>query len=158
MFRSPRSESHLTVQMAEELKAAGKCQEALDLLRPVIRTYREGGWTLMLRAVLSLALKCAFLVASITDYVEIGLELAGGGGDDRVAANLSKVMAGKVPSAEPGLTTKADRAAVGAATEKWASLEGSNVSQVNLNSTTPCLIMVAKVFYMLIITYMYWLP
>ena len=101
----------------------------------------------MLRAVLSLALKCAFLVASVTDYVEIGLELAGGGGgDDRVAANLGKVMAGKVPSAEPGLTTKADRAAVGAATEKWMSLEGSNVSQVNLDSTTPCLIMVTKVF------------
>ena len=41
IFRSPRSESHLTVQMAEELKSAQKYKEALDLLRPVIIQYRQ---------------------------------------------------------------------------------------------------------------------
>ena len=76
MFRSPRSESHLTVHMAEELKFAGKYEEALDLLRPVIQTYRSGGWNLMLQNVLGLALKCAYLVNSTKDYFEFAMELA----------------------------------------------------------------------------------
>ena len=79
--------------MAEELKSAAKYPEALELLRPVIRTYRAGGWTMMLRAVLSLALKCAFLVTSLKDYVEFGLELAHYSDPedtDRIAANLAR--------------------------------------------------------------------
>ena len=48
IFRSPRSESHLTVQMAEELKSAQKYNEALDLLRPVIIQYRQEKWNALL--------------------------------------------------------------------------------------------------------------
>ena len=84
IFRSPRSESHLTVQMAEELKSAQKYKEALDLLRPVIIQYRQEKWNALLSAVLSLALKCAFLVAAVPDYIAFALELANVSNDKRI--------------------------------------------------------------------------
>ena len=62
-FRSPRSESHLTVTMAEELKSAEKYREALELLQPVMEHYRREQWRPLLDAVLSLGLKCAYLLA-----------------------------------------------------------------------------------------------
>lgn len=62
-FRSPRSESHLTVTMAEELKSAEKYREALALLQPVMEHYRREKWRPLLDAVLSLGLKCAYLLA-----------------------------------------------------------------------------------------------
>jgi len=42
-FRSPRSQSHLSVQMAEELMAGQNYTEALQLLRPIVDQYRKQG-------------------------------------------------------------------------------------------------------------------
>jgi hypothetical protein len=42
-FRSPRAQSHLSVQMAEELMAGQKYRQALDLLRPIVAHYRKQG-------------------------------------------------------------------------------------------------------------------
>ena len=42
-FRSPRAQSHLSVQMAEELMAGQKYRQALDLLRPIVAQYRKQG-------------------------------------------------------------------------------------------------------------------
>ena len=145
IFRSPRSESHLTVQMAEELKSAQKYEEALHLLRPVIVQYRQDKWNALLNAVLLLALKCAFLVGSISDYLAFSIELAnipavsnkvlrakGGRGDQVEKADANRIMknicalfdstsegGAKIPCTEPGLNSKVERAAVGRAMQIW---------------------------------------
>jgi len=145
MFRSPRSESHLTVQMAEELKFAGKYEEALDLLRPVIQTYRSGGWNLMLQNVLGLALKCAYLVNSTKDYFEFAMELATLLCEEdtvRISVNLGRIlkMSG-APDPEPGLTSKSERGAIGSAALKWAKLEPEE-ARVTLDPAADCLVKV----------------
>ena len=76
IFRSPRAESNLTVNMAEELVSSQRCAEALQLLRPIVAQYRKDRWKLLLKAALYLALKSAYLVASVSDYVAFGLEIA----------------------------------------------------------------------------------
>jgi len=42
-LRSPRSQSHLTVQMVEELMAGQKYQDAFKLLKPIVEHYRNQG-------------------------------------------------------------------------------------------------------------------
>ena len=114
-FRSPRAQSHLSVQMAEELMAAQKYRQALDLLKPIVDQYRRQGWSVLLNAALSLSMKCAFLTASVEDYVAFGLELAKKSDKKsstkeeedeklRIFSNISKIFAanGQIPSAEPG--------------------------------------------------------
>jgi hypothetical protein len=66
----------LLLQMADELVAAQKYSQALDLLKPIVEQYRRQGWAVLLNAALALAIKCAFLTASVEDYVAFGLELA----------------------------------------------------------------------------------
>lgn len=108
IFRSPRSESHLMVQMAEELKFAQKYNEALGLLKQVIAQYRQDSWGVLLMSALSLGLKCAFLVASVPDYILFALELAACSlskdEQRRIMGNLGKMfdLPPKIPSAEPG--------------------------------------------------------
>jgi hypothetical protein len=113
IFRSPRAESNLTVNMAEELVSSQRCSEALDLLKPIVDQYRKDGWSILLKAALQLALKCAYLVAAASDYVAISLELASSStgslpedADEkcRIMSNLCRLIEApaKSPSAEPG--------------------------------------------------------
>ncbi|TRY69565.1 hypothetical protein TCAL_07632 [Tigriopus californicus] len=129
VYKSPRSQSHLRVTMAEELKSAQRYKESLDLLHEVMNHYRAEGWRPLLDAVLSLAVKCAFLLADVSEYVRLSLDLASvesAVGEDekaRIMQNVANILEEnhpKVPAAEPGLTSKAERAAVGEATRKWA--------------------------------------
>ena len=116
-FKSPRAQSHLSVQMAEEMMAAQKYRQALDLLKPIVEQYRRQGWKILLNAALSLSMKCAFLTASVEDYVAFGLELAKRSDKKgpaatkeeeeekhRILLNISKIFMtnGQIPSAEPG--------------------------------------------------------
>ena len=154
IFRSPRSESHLTVQMAEELKSAQKYKEALDLLRPVINQYRQEKWHALLSAVLALGLKCAFLVASISDYLAFALELSfitnqeKGNGiqgkhqieeTKRIMNNICNIFHNerpKIPSTEPGLNSKIERLAVGNAMKQWNEMLQSHCSGTEPDSST----------------------
>lgn len=159
VYKSPRSQSHLRVTMAEELKSAQRYKEALDLLHEVMNHYRAEGWRPLLDAVLSLAVKCAFLLADMSEYLRLCLDLASfesAVSDDeknRIMQNVANILEQnhpKVPAAEPGklfksvsyrglkgnkiiyhnslfmthsflgLTSKAERGAVGEATRKWA--------------------------------------
>ena len=155
IFRSPRSESHLTVQMAEELKSAQKYKEALDLLRPVIIQYRQEKWNALLSAVLSLGLKCAFLVVSVSDYVAFALELAHISSYDRNKSidtkkqieetkrimnnicNLFHSTRPKIPSTEPGLNSKVERSAVGKAMKVWNDMLQAYCSGSNSDKPSP---------------------
>lgn len=116
-FRWPRAQSHLSVQMAEELMAGQKYRQALDLLRPIVGQYRRQGWSVLLNAGLSLGLKCAFLTASVEDYITFGLELAKKiekrsmskeecDEKHRIMSNIARIFQnnGQIPSAEPGKT------------------------------------------------------
>ena len=73
------------------------------------------GWSVLLNAGLSLGLKCAFLTASVQDYVTFGLELAKqidkrpttkeeSEEKLRIMSNISRILtnSGQIPSAEPG--------------------------------------------------------
>ena len=152
IFKSPRSESHLTVQMAEELKSAQKYKEALDLLRPVIIQYRQEKWNALLSAVLSLGLKCAFLVVSISDYIAFALELAfittqdnkkTVQGNQQVEetkrimnniCNLFHIERPKIPATEPGLNSKMERLAVGNAMKVWNDMLQNNCNESRTNN------------------------
>ena len=57
--------------MAEELKSAEKYGEALELLQSVMEHYRREQWRPLLDAVLSLGLKCAYLLADAAQVLEI---------------------------------------------------------------------------------------
>ena len=110
IFRSPRAESNLTVTKAEELVSSQRCSEALELLRPIVTQYRKDSWKLLLKAALYLALKSAYLVASVSDYVAFGLELASNATLEepdekcRIMGNICRLLEvpPKLPSAEPG--------------------------------------------------------
>ncbi len=109
-FRSPRSESHLTVTMAEELKSAERYREALNLLLPVMDHYRREKWRPLLDAVLALGIKCAYLLVDVGQYVRLSLDLCSDesmtGEDEkaRVVQNVVRLFEKepKAPAAEPG--------------------------------------------------------
>ena len=87
-----------------------RCSEALELLKPIVSQYRKDSWTILLKAALQLALKCAYLVAAAEDYVAFALELASNATMDdndektRVISNVCRLLENppKIPSAEPG--------------------------------------------------------
>ena len=87
-----------------------RCSEALKLLKPIVSQYRKDSWTILLKAALQLALKCAYLVAAAEDYVAFALELASNATMDdndektRVISNVCRLLENppKIPSAEPG--------------------------------------------------------
>eukprot|EP00096_Caligus_rogercresseyi_P005662 TRINITY_DN21630_c0_g1_i1.p1 TRINITY_DN21630_c0_g1~~TRINITY_DN21630_c0_g1_i1.p1 ORF type:complete len:1144 (-),score=382.67 TRINITY_DN21630_c0_g1_i1:80-3382(-) len=128
MFKSPRMTAHLTVEVAEELRKEHQYRESLELLKPVIQTYRREKWSFLLNSVLSLSLKCSFLICAIPEYAALCLEL--GSFDiqhvsqeekNRISGNLNKLLQCQCPSAEPGLTSKSERAAVTEAFPLWSS-------------------------------------
>ena len=72
--------------------------------------YRAERWRPLLDAVLSLGVKCAFLLVDVSEYVRLSLELASAQGSsdqaekERVMANVLRMFESpvKVPGAEPG--------------------------------------------------------
>ena len=97
--------------MAEELVFSQRCTEALELLKPIVNQYRKESWSILLKAALKLALKCAYLVAAVPEYVAYALELSSNDiiEDDeekcRVFSNVCRLLEtpAKIPSAEPGI-------------------------------------------------------
>ena len=149
VFNSPRSENHLKVTMAEELKSAQKYEEAMDILRPVIEQYRIEGWRTLLDAVLALAVKCSYLRADIAEYLRLTLDLTSADSTldleekTRMLTNIVRLFdpdGPKVPSAEPGLTSKSERQAVGEASSKWVDvLKGQSEVIVELGEVKSCI-------------------
>ncbi|CAB4066450.1 TRAPPC11 [Lepeophtheirus salmonis] len=139
MFKSPRMTAHLTVEVAEELRKEHQYRESLELLKPVIKTYRQEKWSFLLNSVLSLSLKCSFLICAIPEYASLCLELGSleiqyvsQEEKNRITGNLIKLLERQCPSAEPGLTSKSERAAVTEAFPLWTS----NL-EYNQNTETP---------------------
>uniref|UniRef100_A0A8D3EC20 Trafficking protein particle complex subunit 11 n=1 Tax=Scophthalmus maximus TaxID=52904 RepID=A0A8D3EC20_SCOMX len=78
-YKCPRMKSHLMVLMGEEYYHAKDYTKALKLLDYVMCDYRTERWWGLLTAILTTALRCAYLMASVKDYIIYCMELLGRG-------------------------------------------------------------------------------
>uniref|UniRef100_A0A669E0S7 Trafficking protein particle complex subunit 11 n=1 Tax=Oreochromis niloticus TaxID=8128 RepID=A0A669E0S7_ORENI len=138
-YKCPRMKSHLMVQMGEEYYHAKDYTKALKLLDYVMCDYRTERWWGLLTAILTTALRCAYLMASIKDYVIYCMELLGRASTlkeeqkSRIEKNLIKVLTNEVPDAEP----ECDPSSVSAARSLWndrMALAGSNELTIEFSS------------------------
>ncbi|XP_071849056.1 trafficking protein particle complex subunit 11-like isoform X2 [Apostichopus japonicus] len=120
-YKSARMKRYLMVQMGEEYYHAKDYSKALTLLGRVTWDYRLERWWQLLTSILITSLRCAYLVASIEDYVTISLELLGRYSQcsreekTRIQVNLIRVMSNNAPEPEPGCAIEA----VEAARQSW---------------------------------------
>uniref|UniRef100_A0AAX7VBC0 Trafficking protein particle complex subunit 11 domain-containing protein n=1 Tax=Astatotilapia calliptera TaxID=8154 RepID=A0AAX7VBC0_ASTCA len=141
-YKCPRMKSHLMVQMGEEYYHAKDYTKALKLLDYVMCDYRTERWWGLLTAILTTALRCAYLMASIKDYVIYCMELLGRASTlkeeqkSRIERNLIKVLTNEVPDAEP----ECDPSSVTAARSLWndrMALAGSNELTIEVQDYIP---------------------
>ncbi|XP_013882191.1 trafficking protein particle complex subunit 11 [Austrofundulus limnaeus] len=141
-YKCPRMKSHLMVQMGEEYYHAKDYTKALKLLDYVMCDYRTERWWALLTAILSTALRCAYLMASVKDYVIYSMELLGRASTlkeeqrSRIEKNLFKVLMNEVPDAEP----ECDSSTVSAARSLWTdrmALSGSNELTIEVQDYIP---------------------
>ncbi|XP_078252931.1 trafficking protein particle complex subunit 11 [Rhinoraja longicauda] len=120
-----------------------KCCEAIKvLLDYVMCDYRSERWWMLLTFILGTALKCAYLMGQIKDYITYSLELLGRSSTlsdeqkSRVEKNLIKVLMNESPAPEP----ECDPKAIKSAQKMWAdriSLAGSNVFTIEMQDYVP---------------------
>uniref|UniRef100_A0A4W3JQ34 Trafficking protein particle complex subunit 11 n=1 Tax=Callorhinchus milii TaxID=7868 RepID=A0A4W3JQ34_CALMI len=141
-YKCPRMKSHLMVQMGEEYYNAKDYSKALKLLDYVMFDYRSERWWKLLTSILNTALKCAYLMAQVKDYITYSLELLGRSSTQkeeqksRIEKNLLKVLMNESPDPEP----ECDSKAVKTAQKLWAdrvSLAGSNVFTIEMQDYVP---------------------
>ncbi|XP_075053267.1 trafficking protein particle complex subunit 11 [Mixophyes fleayi] len=141
-YKCPRMKSHLMVQMGEEYYYGKDYTKALKLLDYVMCDYRSERWWTLLTSILTTALKCAYLMAQLKDYITYSLELLGRAStlkDDqksRIQKNLINVLMNESPDPEPDC----DVSMVKAAQRLWAdrvSLAGSNLFTIEVQDFVP---------------------
>ncbi|KAK2173143.1 hypothetical protein NP493_899g00027 [Ridgeia piscesae] len=138
-YKSPRMKRYLMVEMGEEYYHAADYPRALALLTRVTADYRQEHWWLLLTSVLITALKCAYLMASLQDYVTISLEVIGEHAlcsredKTRIQMNLIKAMSNELPEPEPGCSATC----VEKAKQQWKSLQDPSVVSVEMQAITP---------------------
>ncbi|XP_043918491.1 trafficking protein particle complex subunit 11 [Protopterus annectens] len=121
-YKCLRMRSHLMVQMGEEYYHAKEYAKALKLLDYVMCDYRSERWWTLLTSILTTALKCAYLMAQVKDYITYSMELLGRASvlkedqKSRIEKNLIKVLMNESPEAEPDC----DPVAVKAAQKLWS--------------------------------------
>ncbi|XP_077589435.1 trafficking protein particle complex subunit 11 isoform X2 [Stigmatopora nigra] len=120
-YKCPRMKSHLMVQMGEEYFHAQDYAKALKLLDYVMCDYRTECWSEIQTTILTTALHCAYLMASVKNYIIFCMELLGRAStlkEDqklRIEQNLVLVMKNKIPDAEP----QCDEVSANAAWSRW---------------------------------------
>ncbi|XP_026213775.1 trafficking protein particle complex subunit 11 [Anabas testudineus] len=141
-YKCPRMKSHLMVQMGEEYYHAKDYTKALKLLDYVMCDYRTERWWGLLTAILTTALRCAFLMASVKDYIIYCMELLGRASKlkeeqkSRIEKNLIKVLMNEVPDPEP----ECDQSSVSAARSLWndrTALAGLNELTIEVQDYIP---------------------
>uniref|UniRef100_A0A1A8LG96 Trafficking protein particle complex subunit 11 n=1 Tax=Nothobranchius pienaari TaxID=704102 RepID=A0A1A8LG96_9TELE len=141
-YKCPRMKSHLMVQMGEEYYHAKDYIKALKLLDYVMCDYRTERWWGLLTAILNTALCCAYLMASVKDYIIYSMELLGRASTlkeeqkSRIQKNLFRVLMNEVPEAEP----ECDPSSVSAARSLWTdrtALAGSNELTIEVQDYAP---------------------
>ncbi|XP_077464775.1 trafficking protein particle complex subunit 11 isoform X1 [Stigmatopora argus] len=120
-YKCPRMKSHLMVQMGEEYFHAQDYAKALKLLDYVMCDYRTECWSEIQTTILTTALHCAYLMASVKNYIVFCMELLGRASTLkkeqklRIEQNLVLVMKNKIPDAEP----QCDEVSANAAWSRW---------------------------------------
>jgi len=116
-YKSSRMKRFLMVQMGEEYYCARDYAKALTLLSRVTWDYRSEHWWPLLTNILNTALRCAYLTASVQEYVSLCMELVGTytlcSEDDRtrIQTNLIRVMSCDVPEPEANCDAESMQAA-----------------------------------------------
>uniref|UniRef100_A0A7N8Y5K1 Trafficking protein particle complex subunit 11 n=1 Tax=Mastacembelus armatus TaxID=205130 RepID=A0A7N8Y5K1_9TELE len=150
-YKCPRMKSHLMVQMGEEYYHAKDFTKSLKLLDYVMCDYRTERWWGLLTAILTTALRCAYLMASVKDYVIYCMELLGRASTlkedqkSRIEKNLIKVLMNDVPDAEP----ECDPSSVSTARSLWndrMAIAGLNEFTIEVQDYVPFIQCKAK-FY-----------
>ncbi|KAJ0002850.1 hypothetical protein NQD34_007999 [Periophthalmus magnuspinnatus] len=141
-YKCPRMKSHLMVQMGEEYYHAKDYTKALKLLDYVMCDYRTEKWWGLLTAILTTALRCAYLMASVKDYIIYCMELLGRASTLkeeqklRIEKNLTKVLMNEVPDAE----LECDPSSASAAKSLWSdrmALAGANEFTIEVQDYIP---------------------
>lgn len=143
-YKSARMKRYLMVQMGEEYYHAKDYSKALTLLGRVMWDYRLERWWQLLTSILMTSLRCAYLVASIDDYVTISLELLGRYSQcsreekTRIQVNLIRVMSNNAPEPEPGCAIDAVEVARQSWKDKVSSSPESPLSfEVEMQNLVP---------------------
>ncbi|XP_029368673.1 trafficking protein particle complex subunit 11 isoform X1 [Echeneis naucrates] len=141
-YKCPRMKSHLMVQMGEEYYHAKDYTKALKLLDYVMCDYRTERWWGLLTAILITALRCAYLMASVKDYIIYCMELLGRASTlkeeqkGRIEKNFFKVLMNEVPDPEPDC----DPSSVAVARSLWndcIALAASNEFTIEVQDYIP---------------------
>ncbi|CAN7985414.1 unnamed protein product [Ixodes hexagonus] len=120
-YRCPRMKRHLMVQIAEEYYANEEYDKALSILTHVLWDYRLERWRPLVSNILTTALKCAYLSASVPAFLMLGLEFVSswiqGSQEEKssVQTSVFNVVEGNPPVAFPGMS----EANVGLADAAW---------------------------------------
>ncbi|XP_017474122.1 PREDICTED: trafficking protein particle complex subunit 11 [Rhagoletis zephyria] len=74
IYKCPRFRNKLAIDMAEEYYKSGDHANALTLYSVMLTDYRREQWSSIFSDVLLKTLRCAFLSASITDFISCSIE------------------------------------------------------------------------------------
>uniref|UniRef100_W8ARG0 Trafficking protein particle complex subunit 11 n=1 Tax=Ceratitis capitata TaxID=7213 RepID=W8ARG0_CERCA len=74
IYKCPRFRNKLAIDMAEEYFKHGDHANALTLYSVMLTDYRREHWSAIFSDVLLKTLRCAFLMASITDFISCSIE------------------------------------------------------------------------------------
>lgn len=109
-YRCPRMKRHLMVQIAEEYYSSSDYDKALSILTHVLWDYRAERWRPLVSNILTTALKCAYLSASVPAFLMLGLEFASswiqGTQEEKssIQTSVFNVIEGNHPVAFPGMS------------------------------------------------------
>ncbi|KAF5306179.1 hypothetical protein FQR65_LT07455 [Abscondita terminalis] len=136
-YRCLRMRRHLVVQMAEEYYNSGDYGKALTLFTHMLWDYRTECWWYLLTDILCKALQCAFLMASVQDYLSLSLELLGTSTTISlekkkiIYENMTRILNRQIP--KPNENTAAE--ALENARSLWKQLYSSDTLTVSLDMT-----------------------
>uniref|UniRef100_T1IXF1 Trafficking protein particle complex subunit 11 n=1 Tax=Strigamia maritima TaxID=126957 RepID=T1IXF1_STRMM len=106
-YKCPRMKRFLLVQMGEEYYHLKDYERSLTLLTRVMWDYRWERWWNLLHGIQLMALRCAYLMANIQEYVTIMIEALSkcvpfkDHDKRRIQSNLVRVVLGEAPEPEP---------------------------------------------------------
>uniref|UniRef100_A0A8D8R6E7 Trafficking protein particle complex subunit 11 n=1 Tax=Cacopsylla melanoneura TaxID=428564 RepID=A0A8D8R6E7_9HEMI len=94
-YRCPRMKKYLVIQMAEEYLSSRDYGKALTLMSHMLGDYKNEHWTRLVDDITRPALYCAFVTASVEEYLTLSLDT------DKVSTlvNLTRVMNNEMPQA-----------------------------------------------------------
>lgn len=108
-YRCPRMRRQLVVEMADEYCYSKEYGKALTLLMHMLSDYRAECWSGILSNILEKALRCAYLTASVQDYLILALEALGSHilvspeHKKLVYDNLNRILNLQIPIQEPSV-------------------------------------------------------